>query len=246
MVGCCNIGPCKKKRSYEFNNASYEPSKKDTETYRRSRLVETEDDETKETVEEEVNGVTEDIENKRDERDGIERRDSKRSTSSRNSKKAAKRNKDKYDEEDHGTGAGDREGDHESETGEKSGETTVTTYTTVVQHQIQDYDADRESGLATANVSSTYNPMEEGHFHSEHQYTVELNPDHSVCATGGPDPDLEKPDDAAERSTIMVNVPSADEDYDNAANTMTENLHDGYNTVTEVHETVIHRDYRYT
>ena len=47
MVGCCNIGPCKKKRTYEFNNPGYQSNKTDAGTYRQSQLFDEEGEEAK-------------------------------------------------------------------------------------------------------------------------------------------------------------------------------------------------------
>lgn len=341
MVGCCNIGPCRKKRTYEFNNPGYEASSsKSGGTYRQSQLLEegTEEatangaaqsaelrDEIKDVVAVELdsNNPSEiGDEATKDETDGGKRRkDSKRSSKrSISSKRSSGKRTSKPSDKD-GDAKDGRKDDvgvktsvihvsdtrssvHDSDHGSAVGgaipypdgndpdattttTTSATTYTSVIRHHVGDAAADGEgddvksdtskriSNVSSSNesshvISSTYDPREEGHFHSQHEYTVELTPGKSATTTTTTMTTSIASDDSLhyqdfnsgpklQSSSVMVNVPTDSEELDNEANKLAEDLKkesleeasntykDGYEdeewtTVTEVTETVIHID----
>ena len=316
MVGCCNIGPCKKRRTYEFNNPGYEANKA-AGTYRQSQLLEG-DEEAKANgaanlksyesqsgdtvdgdpgikgvvaVEIDSNGPSVDGDSnsspgKRDSNTGKDsKRSSKRSSSSRKGSKREPKHSD-IEDDHNGITNGEtsvvrvRSSVHNSESGERSskmedieagatpypdGDTehgTTTTYTTVIRHYVDgtgDDDVGSDTSKRISNVSSrssstphvisTYDPSAEGHFHSEHHYTVELTPEKRISSTsdGRRNPNQEQGSEigsvTTERSSVMVTVPSEAEELDNIANKMAEDLQDEseeWHTVTEVTETVTH------
>ena len=329
MVGCCNIGPCKKKRTYEFNNPGYQSNKTDAGTYRQSQLFDEEGEETKVNGDAKLEGyasrsgdsldgdsghdpnaikgvvaVELDSDNegspgRKDSKKGRKdsKRSSKKSTSSNKSSKRSSKNSDYGGERKAEPGvtsgetsvirvSGTRSSAHDSEGGaERSSKasdtteagavpypddnaenttTTTTTYTSVITHRVDganddnNYDNDaikRNSNISQSSsnrhvISSGYDPSNEGHFHSEHQYTVDLTPGKRTSTTSEADSRRMGQEDGSdvgsivtERSSVLVNVPTEAEEFDNVANKLTEDLknEDGeWHTVTETTETVIH------
>ena len=142
--------------------------------------------------------------------------------------------------------------------------TTTTTYTSVITHRVDgtnddDYDNNdafkRNSNTSQSSsnrhvISSAYDLSGEGHFHSEHQYTVDLTPGKRTSTTSEADSrrlSQERGSDVGsivtERSSVLVNVPTEAEELDNLANKLTEDLKDEdreWHTVTQTTETVIH------
>ena len=319
MVGCCHIGPCKKKRTYEFNNPGYHSNKTDAGTYRQSQVFDEEGEETKANGDAKLEGsrsgdsldgdsghdpnaikgvvaVELDSDNegsagRKDSQKG--RKDSKRSSKkSSSSNKSSKRSSEHFDHGDERkTGSGvtsveTSSSAHNSEGGaERSSKasdnteagavpypednaenttTTTTTYTSVITHRVDgtnddnnyDYDGTkRNSNISQSSsnrhvISSAYDLSDEGHFHSEHQYTVDLTPGKRTSTTSeadsrrmGQEYGSDVGSIVTERSSVLVNVPTEAEEFDNVANKLTEDLknEDGeWHTVTETTETVIH------
>ena len=326
MVGCCNIGPCKKKRTYEFNNPGYQSNKTDAGTYRQSQLFDDDGEETKANGDAKLEGYasrsggsldgdsghdsaikgvvaveldsdTEDSQGRKNSQKG--RKDSKRSSKKSSSSCKSSKRSSKHSDDDGGDRkaesgftsvetsvirvTGTRNSAHDSEGAERSSKasenteagavpypddnaehttttTTTTTYTSLITHRVDgDNDGDDDSVKRNSNISqsssnrnviSAYDLSDEGHFHSEHQYTVQLTPGKRTSTTSEDDSrrmTQEYGSDvgsiATERSSVLVNVPTEAEGFDNVANKLTQDLRDEdeeRHTVTEVTETVIH------